>query len=74
MAGARGGDLREVAMVTPLYLHFAHICSLPALLSIDTYTPFLIIAYRQVKLENQWEVRKKRKGNSKTQSAKDWEI
>ena len=33
----------------PLCLHFAHICSLPALLSIGTYPPFLIIAYRQVK-------------------------
>ena len=29
-----GGDPWEVAMVTPLYLHFAHTCSLPALLSI----------------------------------------
>ena len=35
-------------MVTSLYLHFAHICSLPALLSIGTYPPFFIIAYRQV--------------------------
>ena len=35
-------------MVTPLYLHFTHICSLPALLSIGTYPPFLIIAYPQV--------------------------
>ena len=34
-----GGDLWEVAMVTPLYLHFAHPCSLPALLSIGTYPP-----------------------------------
>ena len=44
-----GGDPWEVAMVTPLYLHFAHICSLPALLSIGTYPPSLIISYRQVK-------------------------
>ena len=33
----------EVAMVTPLYLHFAHICSFPALLSIGTYPPFRIL-------------------------------
>ena len=32
----------------PLYLHFAHICSLSALLSIGTYPPFFITAYRQV--------------------------
>ena len=48
VTGARGGDPWEVAMVTPLYLHFAHFCSLPALLSIGTYPPSLIIAYRQV--------------------------
>ena len=32
-----GGDPWEVAMATPLYFHFAHICSLPALLPIGNY-------------------------------------
>ena len=36
-----GDDPWEVGiMVTPLYLLFAHTCSLPALLSIGTYPPF----------------------------------
>ena len=33
------GDPWEIVIVTPLYLHFAQICSLPALLSIGTYPP-----------------------------------
>ena len=34
-----GCDPLKAAMVTSLYLHFAHTCSLPALLSIGTYPP-----------------------------------
>ena len=35
-----GVDLCEVAMVTPLLLHFAHTQLLPALLTIGTYPPY----------------------------------
>ena len=48
-----GGDPWEVAIVTSLYLHFAHTCSSPALLSIGTYPPMRLI-YNWIHLHQLW--------------------